>query len=181
MDTRAYREAVRNLHSKKGVLAFTATKSKHLQGRKASPEELDLIQDELAPDLTLESPEDGCYARAQLLCQELREKDISHGKLFVHSTYKQLGKDDVRWNYHVAAVALAEDQGKVAPLVLDPLLSPDPMTPADWVQSFHRGGHVIAVLHSDRKYLNGVGGGSNFEENTKRALRRLEELRESEG
>lgn len=167
----AYGETMKELGARRGVSALTLAPDKRLEGRASTLEELDRIQDTLAPHLATDHPEDGCYARAQLYSRELRERGISHGKLFVYSTYKQLGLGDTRWNYHVATLALTESE----PLVMDPLISPDPIPADTWLETFQRG-HVIAVLHSDRKYLNGIGGGSDFDQNTSRAWKTLGQL-----
>lgn len=128
-----------------------------LNGRLPSPAELSKLTAAFydSSRIPFEYINDGCYARAHLMCESLRQKGINHSKVFV---FGSLGaKNDVqqaKWWYHVAPLVFVQDpeSGAVDARVLDPAVSREPMTVADWVQSVNRGGPVRLDLTQALQY-----------------------------
>ncbi len=128
-----------------------------LNGRLPSPAELSKLTAAFydSSRIPFEYIQDGCYARAHLMCESLRQQGINHSKVFV---FGSLGaKNDVqqaRWWYHVAPMVFVQDpdSGAVDARVLDPALSREPMSVADWVQAVNRGDSVRLDLTRASQY-----------------------------
>lgn len=146
------------------------------QGKLPSPAELKRVSNAFhdASSIPFEYITDGCYARAHLMCESLKQHGINHQKIFV---FGQLGaKNDlqnVTWWYHVAPLVFVQDpqSGAVDARVVDPGLSRDPMTPQDWIKAINKGSEVQIDLTQSSQYFprstNGVQG--NFDENLQAA------------
>ncbi len=81
--------------------------------------------------------EDGCYARAQRICQLLDKEGVSSAKIFAegnlqaNSAYANPGK--AKWWYHVAPIVLVMDKdGKKRLKVLDPSVADRPLDIQEW-------------------------------------------------
>ena len=78
---------------------------------------------------------DGCFARSHLVANELQQKNIIVGKVWLHGfnlkPIQQNLTDFSGWYYHVAVVVLAEDQ-KI--YVIDPGLFNQPVSVLEWVE-----------------------------------------------
>ncbi len=128
-----------------------------LNGRLPSPAELSKLTSAFydSSKIPFEYIKDGCYARAHLMCESLRQHGINHSKVFV---FGSLGaKNDVqdaKWWYHVAPMVFVQDpeSGAVDARVIDPGLSREPMSVADWVQAVNRGGSVRLDLTRAEQY-----------------------------
>ncbi|MFA5506200.1 MAG: protein-glutamine glutaminase family protein [Vulcanimicrobiota bacterium] len=125
-------------------------------------------------DLVGDRPEDGCYARAQLLCDGLAERGIESEKVFVTPFFKDLESNGAKWRYHVATVAMTTDQGAQ---VLDPVASEHPIPLEDWFGSIWQGGPGLVSLHEPTKYLNGLTFSRDSQKHTRQARECLKELR----
>ena len=132
------------------------------------------------PDLKLETLADGCFARGQVMCAELRERGINRAKVFAQSVLTPLRASDddeeVRWNYHTAPVVLAQVGDHVEPRVVDPQASSHSLPLEEWLGGFRQGQPVIVTVHDDTKYQNGLFGSRDFEKNLQRAQSFLEGL-----
>ncbi len=128
-----------------------------LNGRLPSPAELSRLTAAFydSSRIPFEYINDGCYARAHLMCESLRQHGINHSKVFV---FGSLGaKNDVqqaKWWYHVAPMVFVQDpeSGAVDARVIDPAVSREPMSVADWVQAVNRGGSVRLDLTRASQY-----------------------------
>lgn len=128
-----------------------------LNGRLPSPAELSKLTAAFydSSKIPFEYIKDGCYARAHLICESLRQHGINHSKVFV---FGSLGaKNDVqdaKWWYHVAPMVFVQDPvtGAVDARVIDPGLSREPMSVADWVQAVNRGDSVRLDLTRAAQY-----------------------------
>ena len=142
-------------------------------------EALDKAYDEVreSVDLVADVPEDGCYARAEVLCQELRRRGLESEKVFVTPLFGNLRTEGMAgkgWRYHVATVALTSDQGAQ---VLDPLLYEDPLPLERWFSSIWRGGVGVVSIHEPSKYLNGITFSRDSAKHEADALQTLATLR----
>lgn len=152
------------------------------QGEVPGLEQLDEFVADLAgrPDLKLETLEDGCFARSQVICGELRDRGFNRAKVFAQSVFQSLRASDddeqVKWNYHVAPVVLARVGDQVEPRVVDPQASDRTLSLQDWLGGFRQRQHVVVTVHEDTKYQNGVLGSRDFEKNLVRAERFLAAL-----
>jgi hypothetical protein len=98
-----------------------------------------------ALELRWDNLDDGCFARAHLMVEALRQMGVAQeaiGKVWIFDVRGgQSGFDVVtrwgtveKWNQH-AAPTLDLPRGNIR--VLDPSLSDHPVTQADWVRRFH--------------------------------------------
>lgn len=93
--------------------------------------------------LAKDYPLDGCYARALKQAKLAESKGIIVGKIFILGVLRPQGKAprvnplslvkghkyDMFWGWHVAPVILVENkQGKVEPMVMDPLVADRPLS-----------------------------------------------------
>jgi hypothetical protein len=90
------------------------------------------------PQYTFKSPEEGCWARAQIMAQELEKKGIRVGKMFVEAdlnvdTKDALNGKNVHWSYHVAPVVAVNGKNGIEMRVLDPSLFTEPVSNKVWV------------------------------------------------
>jgi hypothetical protein len=97
---------------------------------------------------------DGCYARAHLFADKLRDQGFNVEKLYVHGDLAARNDlCDVRWGYHVAPLIFArDDDGKVKPVVVDLSFDARPMAPADWIKKFDQGQPVELEVSHRRQY-----------------------------
>lgn len=152
------------------------------QGDIPSLEQLDEFVGELAgrDDLKLAELSDGCFARSQVICGELRALGCNRAKVFAQSVFSQLRASDedeeVKWNYHVAPVVLTRVGDHVEPRVVDPQASAHSLALPEWLGGFRDRQHVVVTVHEDSKYQNGLLGSRDFAKNLVRAHRFLEEL-----
>lgn len=149
------------------------------QGSRVTREALDKAYDEVRErvDLAADVPEDGCYARAEVLCKEFGRRGMETEKVFVTPLFGNLrtkGMEGKGWRYHVATVAMTSDQGAQ---VLDPLLSEDPLPLEQWFSAIWRGGIGVVSIHEPSKYLNGITFSRDTENHEADALRTLANLR----
>jgi hypothetical protein len=87
-------------------------------------------------------PDDGCYARAEVISQELQKwglptpsKIFAFGTLKVASNYAEVGSNLVQWWYHVVIGYRTVVNGQEVIVVLDPALnSRNPLLLKDWVK-----------------------------------------------
>ena len=133
-------------------------------GRLPSLEELSKLSNALydSSHIPFEYIKDGCYARAHLMCESLRQHGINHSKVFVFGSLGAKNEvQDTRWWYHVAPLVFVQDQqtGAVDARVIDPGLSREPMTVQDWVKACNRGGEVKIDLTSAAQYYPREGKG----------------------
>ena len=93
-------------------------------------------------DIAFNYPRDGCYARAHLMNERIRQtygvepsKVWAFGDLRVESTtpYKT-----VRWGYHVApAIPVSQPDGSTQMMVIDPSIASQPVTVEGWAAIMH--------------------------------------------
>ncbi len=144
--------------------------------------ELDRAYDEVrdSVDLVADYPEDGCFARSQILFDRLQKKGIETEKVFLTPLLGELRTETMKrgsgWRYHVATVALTSDQGAQ---VLDPLVSDDPIPLKAWFKAVWRGGVGVVSVHEPTKYMNGLTFSRDSERHTAEAEQELRLLRKS--
>ncbi len=90
------------------------------------------------PQYSFKSPEEGCWARAQIMAQELEKKGLRVGKMFVEAdlnvdTKEALNGKNVHWSYHVAPVVAVNGKNGIEMRVLDPSLFTEPVSNKVWV------------------------------------------------
>ncbi len=106
--------------------------------------------------------DDGCYARAHLMNESLRQHGINHQKIFVSGDSLETSNElmDVDWRFHVAPLVFMDDgTGKAVPRVLDPSISDRPLTPEDWIKSFNKGDEIdVQFSDSARIFPNRFQG-----------------------
>lgn len=96
--------------------------------------------DELADmeDIAFGYPQDGCYARAHIMCQRMLDAGLTPRKAWAFEDENYLvvkshdGKD-VTWWYHVApALSIRTPEGTVQDFVFDPSLFDGPVSLEEW-------------------------------------------------
>ncbi len=127
--------------------------------------------------------DDGCYARAHVICRSLEDQGIAPGKIWAFSNVEHVGElkftdpiwayidqelgRHVAWNYHVAVclpVLLENDQ--VQNVVLDPTLVTGPTTVAHWQEILHARDWNIEIVPFGSKTLTGEADYSLFTKTT---------------
>ena len=109
--------------------------------RPVTPERAQEIFDQLAamPDIAFGYANDGCYARAHIMCRRMFDMELTPKKswAFEGDDEKLLVKmpdgRSAEWWYHVAAVLPVQlPNGKVEDMVIDPSLFDGPVTLQKW-------------------------------------------------
>lgn len=97
---------------------------------------------------------DGCYARAHLMDESLRQHGINNAKMFCRGDLE--AKNDLmtaRWWYHVAPLVFVDGgDGQPIPKIIDPGFSRQPMDPEQWVKAMNKGPKVEIDLVSAEQY-----------------------------
>lgn len=88
-------------------------------------------------DIAYDFPPDGCYARAHLMSSRIEEQyGVEAGKIWAFgdlSAQTEGAYGTVNWRYHVASVVpVAQPDGSVEYMVIDPSLADGPITTAEW-------------------------------------------------
>lgn len=101
-------------------------------------------------DIAFAHPE-GCYARAELMCHELFDMNVTPKRAWAFKGESQLrniradGKT-IAWGFHVApALSVAMPDGKTQDLVLDPSLFDGPVTLQDWARGMKAGDDPLSL------------------------------------
>ncbi|MEM7646072.1 MAG: protein-glutamine glutaminase family protein [Pseudomonadota bacterium] len=101
------------------------------------PNQIQGIIDEVsAMKLPMELSSDGCQARAHLIAKHLQEKKgLSTAKIYLRGDLRHEASPIDGWQYHVAPVIYVHHGGKLWPMVIDILFSPDRLLSVDrWAQ-----------------------------------------------
>jgi len=82
-------------------------------------------------------PADGCWIRAHLMCYLMVAENETPEKMWITGRLNALTNNDpncsVGWGWHVApTLMVTQAGGPDVKMVIDPSLSPVPLTPADW-------------------------------------------------
>ncbi|MEW6280845.1 MAG: protein-glutamine glutaminase family protein [Candidatus Eremiobacterota bacterium] len=128
------------------------------RGRLPSSAELNRISQAFCDSsgIPFEYIKDGCYARAHLMCESLRQNGINCSKVFA---FGKLGAEndlqEATWWFHVAPMVFVQepDSGAVDVRVLDPGVDREPMAVACWIKCIHRHGTVKVDLTDAAQYL----------------------------
>lgn len=84
---------------------------------------------------------DGCYARAELIAQDLAKQNIYSDKIWIQG-FVDNGEPntDIKWNYHVAPVVYIKDQKtkKLSEYVIDPALFDKPVPKEEWLNKTNK-------------------------------------------
>lgn len=109
-------------------------------------------------DIAFAFPIDGCYARAHLMVQKMKELGIpedSIGKVWTFATDKSLRVDTnhdpngyVTWGWHVApTLEVTDENGNIVEMTIDPSIESGPVTNDEWVATSANGGnpHVVTT------------------------------------
>ena len=104
-------------------------------------------------DIAFSYPDDGCYARAQLMASRMQSLGVTPGKIWAFAQGDQFKtrpdlptalvartpnhpNGSVSWKYHVAPlVAVRGDDGKTYGFIIDPALFKNPVSLKDWKRS----------------------------------------------
>jgi hypothetical protein len=115
-----------------------------ITGRIPTLEELRTLDRNLAMrrDIPWRYIADGCYARAHLAADQLRQGGVNVGKIFIYGDLT--ARNDLMgaaWWYHTACVVWARDvtTGAVEPYVIDPAFSLEPLPIDTWAAKFSEG------------------------------------------
>jgi hypothetical protein len=84
------------------------------------------------PSLAFNYTQDGCYARAHIMAYYLEKNGIQTEKIWLSGDLHHPDSPSFLWRYHVAPVIWITHQGENKRMVLDPALSPLPLTIEDW-------------------------------------------------
>ncbi len=107
-------------------------------------------------NLPFRYPEDGCYARAQIMVQELEEMGLEAGKTFIEGNLivitENSPKGFVQWRYHVAPVLIVSENGKNIPYVFDPSIFDRPVPAEEWynIQTSSRGTYIREIYFTEK-------------------------------
>ncbi len=103
-------------------------------------------------DLHHEYATDLCYARAELMCNRLKQADLPSQKIWAFATHQDQpltvsmgGGQNLHWDYHVAPVLKVRDKNGVCDMVFDPALMDGPATRDEWSNTqnaFKRNVHI---------------------------------------
>lgn len=97
---------------------------------------------------------DGCYARAHMMDESLRQHGINNAKMFAMGDLE--AKNDLmtaRWWYHVAPLVFVDGgDGQPVAKIIDPGFSREPMDPEQWVAAMNKGPNVDVDLVSAEQY-----------------------------
>lgn len=133
-------------------------------GRIASLAEVDAVAKAAHADRRLHRSylKTGCYARAQNICERLREQGVATAKMFVYpqegmlmgSEYLTPKGTEESWTYHVAAVAFVREGDEVQIRIVDPTFSDASMTIEEWGHQFlsYRNQYATFFLEPARRY-----------------------------
>lgn len=82
-------------------------------------------------------PRDGCYARAHEMRRLMEAKGVESEKIFIYGKLEvkseALDGETINWGYHVApTIQVQGADGKPTPMVIDPSLSKELLTPQQW-------------------------------------------------
>jgi hypothetical protein len=97
---------------------------------------------------------DGCYSRAHMMDESLRQHGINNAKMFCKGDL-EASNDlmEARWWYHVAPLVFVDmGDGKPVPKIVDPGFSREPLDPEQWVKTMNRGPNVEIDLVSAEQY-----------------------------
>ena len=134
---------------------------------------------------------DGCYARAHLMDESLRQHGINNAKMFCRGDLE--AKNDLmtaRWWYHVAPLVFVDGgEGKPIPKIIDPGFSREPMDPEQWVKAMNKGPNVeIDLVSAEQYYPRDGRPDDNFSESLSPAVgtmqsyaRRLHGIKKGKG
>ena len=89
------------------------------------------------PNVPFKFPEDGCYARAHYMAQQLEKSKIISAKIFLHGEYLHVDaptspNKEVYWGYHVAPVVKVKVGKDIVPMVFDPSIFDGPVHVKEW-------------------------------------------------
>ncbi|MEQ8279216.1 MAG: protein-glutamine glutaminase family protein [Deltaproteobacteria bacterium] len=150
-----------------GLLLFTRCAeeiSTEPNGRIATRAEVDAVAKAAHADRRLHRSylKTGCYARAQNICERLREQGVATAKMFVYpqegmlmgSEYLTPKGSEESWTYHVASVAFVREGDEVQIRIVDPTFSDASMTLEEWGHQFlsHRNQYATFFLEPARRY-----------------------------
>jgi hypothetical protein len=88
-------------------------------------------------------PEEGCFMRAHMMAKKLESLGILSAKVFAwgsnfENTLRIKNPYTLKWNYwryHIAvSLVLKTSEGEYVPMIIDPSLSFEPLTVAEWFQ-----------------------------------------------
>ena len=107
-------------------------------------------------DIAFGYPVDGCYSRAHIMAQRMKELGIPEdiiGKVWTFSTDRPLRVDTnnhpegfVEWVYHVApTIEVTDENGNVVDITIDPSIETGPVTTDEWVDTSANGGNPEVV------------------------------------
>lgn len=134
---------------------------------------------------------DGCYARAHLMDESLRQHGINNAKMFCRGDLE--AKNDLmtaRWWYHVAPLVFVDGgDGKPIPKIIDPGFSREPLDPEQWVKAMNKGPNVeIDLVSAEQYYPRDGRPDDNFAESLSPAVgtmqsyaRRLHGIKKGKG
>ena len=112
------------------------------------------------PAIPFRYPDDGCYARAHRMSQNLEAQGINTVKIFVEGRL-QLNTSNspqgfVRWQYHVAPAVCVRTTTGIQLMVIDPSLHQQPVTARDWLQLQTRHSEArIDLIYLTSRYVYG--------------------------
>jgi Glutaminase len=125
-------------------------------------------------------PDDGCYARAHLMCIKMEalgtapEKVWLYGRLVVRTPCNP--NCQVLWVYHVAPILRVTDAGRIRIMVIDPSLFSTPVTDADWKQIQGDPG-ALAATSDASIYYRGPDGRTSTDPDGSRTAQDLAQFR----
>lgn len=110
--------------------------------------------------------EDGCWARAHLITQELEKRGIRAGKTFAEGylvvpTDKAMNGEAVVWSYHVAPLVAVQTDKGIEMRILDASLFDKPVPVKEWTDKMMPSEDIkedVVIYNTDRFVLDPLRG-----------------------
>lgn len=110
--------------------------------------------------------EDGCWARAHLITQELEKRGIRAGKTFAEGylvvpTDKAMNGYAVQWSYHVAPLVAVQTEKGIEMRILDASLFDKPVPVKEWTDKMMPSEEIkedVIIYNTDRFVLDPLRG-----------------------
>ena len=105
------------------------------------------------PQIPFNWPRDGCFARAHEMRRLMAEKGIESGKYWNYASpggalvVPGTGIGTVTWGWHVAPSVMVQGPGGAQPMVIDPSLFSQAVSPEAWAGK--QGDTKVILMHTD--------------------------------
>jgi hypothetical protein len=102
------------------------------------------------PNIPLQYVQDGCFARATEMTRIAEKQGITLAKIFIEgslrATAPKYANSKLRFDYHVAAIAVVNVNGNATVMVFDPVFFNEPVAKDVWQKRFLEKGEPKAKI-----------------------------------